>query len=329
MKKETGASLRRRIGKMDKQEQIKKRVVRFIAGIAFAAVFLIFAIISISVAPHTSDLTDYVPSQNYHRGVERVVKTPAPDDTPDYSGNSAYAMTPAPELQAPQEQTVEEQPPEEISQENSLPQVDINSWELILVNQDSTIGADYAPPQMAYLNMTADEDDIQYDYNDQRCPVDSRIAQDLLDFAKGCKAAGLPVYLSSGYRGYNEQYNLYQNKISQYNSDVARYIVAEPGTSEHQTGLCCDITDRYYQLKDASLENTETFQWLAAHCADYGFVLRYPKDKSGNSDDLYTVGDTVTKVIYEPWHFRYVGKEAARYMTDNNLCLEEFVALYQ
>jgi LAS superfamily LD-carboxypeptidase LdcB len=108
--------------------------------------------------------------------------------------------------------------------------------------------------------------------------------------------------------------------VEQYggNEAVAATIVAPPGTSEHQTGLCCDIADQFYSVKDSSLEDTALFKWMNEHCAEYGFILRYPKDK-----------EDVTGIIYEPWHFRYVGVEAAQYMKENNLCLEEFVLLYQ
>ena len=175
---------------------------------------------------------------------------------------------------------------------------------------------------MAYLNMTGDETDIQTAHNDYRCAVDLRIAQALVDFTQGCKAAGLPVYLSSGYRSYSEQQYLFNRKVGQgYSEEVAKTIVAYPGTSEHQTGLCCDITDYYRETKDSSLAQTATYQWLCEHCTEYGFVVRYPEDKSGSAD-------SITGIIYEPWHFRYVGVEAAKYMTDNNLCLEEFTELY-
>ena len=204
------------------------------------------------------------------------------------------------------------------------PDIDINEWQYLLVNANTPLDPqDYAPEQLGYLNMTADETDIQTARNDYRCAVDSRIAQPLLDMALACKASGKQVYLSSGYRSYADQSYLFQRKVSQgYSEDVAKTIVAYPGTSEHQTGLCCDITDYYRETKDSSLEQTETYKWLCENCADYGFVVRYPADKSGSAD-------TITGVIYEPWHFRYVGVDAAKYMTENNLCLEEFVALYK
>jgi D-alanyl-D-alanine carboxypeptidase len=93
--------------------------------------------------------------------------------------------------------------------------------------------------------------------------------------------------------------------------------VAYPGTSEHQTGLCCDITDKYYSAMDVSQMDQNLLTWLREHCAEYGFILRYP----GNKESITGWN--------EPWHYRYVGVEAAKYMTENNLCLEEFRKLYE
>lgn len=209
------------------------------------------------------------------------------------------------EAEAAPESTPEPTPVPTEEPGSDLPDVDLTSWEMILVNKDNPIGEDYAPPEIAELD-------------DNGCPVDSRIADALTNFAEGARAEGLSVYLSSGYRPYSEQQYLYQTKIGQVGSaEEAAKIVTPPGTSEHQTGLCCDITDIYRNPKTTDLENTETFQWLLAHCQDYGFILRYPEDKQD-----------ITQVMYEPWHFRYVGVEAATYIMENNLCLEEFVALY-
>lgn len=204
------------------------------------------------------------------------------------------------------EETPEPTPEATAEPDNGLPDVDLASWELMLVNSENTLDSSYAPPELVYLS-------------DSQCPVDSRIADALTAFADAAKAEGLPVYLSSGYRTYSEQQSLYQRKISQgYSAEEAAKIVAIPGTSEHQTGLCCDITDYYREFKDSSLEDTETYKWMVAHCQEYGFVVRYPNDKTD-----------ITKIIYEPWHFRYVGVEAATYMMENDLCLEEFLALYE
>ena len=98
---------------------------------------------------------------------------------------------------------------------------------------------------------------------------------------------------------------------------AAARVAAPPGTSDHQTGLGADIVDQYYSSLSVDTVNARFLSWLADNCADYGFVIRYPSDK------VSITGRN------EPWHVRYVGDAAARFMTEHNLCLEEFVALYQ
>lgn len=181
------------------------------------------------------------------------------------------------------------------------PDIDITSWEYLLANSDNPIG-NYAPKLGTIEGQQ----------------LDARVIDAMKSFAAAARAQGLSVYLSSGYRSYDEQNYLYKRKVAQYGEAEAAKIVAPPGTSEHQTGLACDITDKYYQSKDSSLENTALYQWMSQHCQEYGFIVRYPKDK-----------EDVTGIIYEPWHFRYVGVEAATYIMSKGLCLEEFVALYK
>ena len=178
--------------------------------------------------------------------------------------------------------------------------MDITSWEFLLANPDHNIG-EYVPPLATLENQQFDE----------------RIIEPMTDFVEAARAEGLRVYLSSGYRDYATQNYLYQRKVGQYGAEVAKTIVAPPGTSEHQTGLACDITDQYYEFKDASLENTALYQWMSEHCQEYGFIVRFPKGK-----------EDITGIIYEPWHFRYVGVDAATYIMENDLCLEEFLQLY-
>ena len=153
------------------------------------------------------------------------------------------------------------------------------------------------------------------------------LQEDLKAMLADCRAAGLAPMICSAYRTQATQTRLHNNKIARLRAagyslaaakqEAARWV-AVPGTSEHQTGLACDITDRYYEVKDSSLENTAMYQWMSQHCQEYGFIVRYPKDK-----------EDVTGIIYEPWHFRYVGVEAATYIMEHGLCLEEFLELYK
>ena len=157
--------------------------------------------------------------------------------------------------------------------------------------------------------------------------IDTRCADALLQMLADCAEAGNDPYICSGYRTMEKQQYLFNNKIARLVAagtdpkdapEIAAQSVAIPGTSEHQLGLCADITDKFYEVKTQALEKTALYQWMYAHCQDYGFILRYPADKQD-----------ITGVMYEPWHFRYVGKEAAAYIMGNGLCLEEFLDLYK
>lgn len=266
------------------------RAARIVWGILALILFCAYAYLRASNSPHSNDLGEPTPPPISMAEPAPVEETPEPTPTP----------TPEP--------TLDPNSPEGRADALGLPappEIDINSWEYILVNTQSTIDSSFAPPEVVNVSSSG-------------CPQDSRIADALMAFADGCSEAGLPVYLSSGYRSYSEQSVNYNNKVNQVGADAAARIVAPPGTSEHQTGLCCDITDIYRNPKDPDvLRYTDTFNWLNEHCAEYGFILRYPEDKQ-----------EITGIMYEPWHFRYVGLEAASYIKENDLCLEEFVALY-
>ena len=328
---------------------MKKKISpkRLIGGVLFTIAFIIFAYVSCSVAVHSSDtrgyeVMDHGQNSLYGYDRDRYLINHGRADEASAAAVAAYTAPAEVQSEEPVSVPAAETPvptpvptPEPTEDPNSPaaraaalglpapPEIDITDWQYLLVNAAHPLEpVDYAPESMGYLNMTGDETDIQTTHSDYRCAVDLRIAQALVDFTQACKAAGLPVYLSSGYRSYSEQQYLYNRKVGQgYSEEVAKTIVAYPGTSEHQTGLCCDITDYYRETKDSSLAQTATYQWLCDHCTEYGFVVRYPEDKSGSAD-------SITGIIYEPWHFRYVGVEAAKYMTENHLCLEEFTELY-
>ena len=181
------------------------------------------------------------------------------------------------------------------------PDVDIDSWQFALLTRGSPVAQE--PVQTVRVGGV---------------PVDARIADDLSQMITDARAQGLKVYLSCGYTDAGAQEHIYNRAAERYGEFRALSIVGRPEESEHRSGLAVDITDRYYEEKTAALENTELFVWLKMHCSEYGFILRYPKDKKA-----------VTGMIYQPWHFRYVGEEAARFMTENRLALEEFLDLYR
>ena len=153
--------------------------------------------------------------------------------------------------------------------------------------------------------------------------VDRRIYDDLIAMLQAAKSEELNPLICSSYRTNEKQEQLYQNKVSEYlsqgyskveASDKAAFWVARPGTSEHQLGLAVDIVSTKNQRLDRSQENTVEQQWLIQNSWKYGFVLRYPTNKN-----------SITGVGYEPWHYRYVGKEHAKKINELGVCLEGYV----
>jgi len=140
--------------------------------------------------------------------------------------------------------------------------------------------------------------------------------------------AGYTINIYSAYRSYTKQETNFNNKINQYINqgygrqaaeEKAANIVNPPGKSEHQTGLAADICTAEMVYKYSSLPeqfaDTDEYLWLIEHCAEYGFILRYPKEK-----------EDITGITFEPWHYRYVGVERANEIMKSNVCLEEYVA---
>lgn len=302
------------------------RIIRVILGLALLAAFAYGLFTFAQAAPKSGDYKDLLEESVVNAP---VVTTPKP---------VAAAPTDAPAGETPAEENagpVIEQPPEPTPLPNTPaaraaalglpapPNVDITSWEFMLVNGDNSIDQ-YEPEQFGYINPTIDAFDVQTNFNPDRTPVDFRIAQALLDFGTAAEEDGLNVYLASGYRSYESQVDNFNrvcanNGVSDGKNAAGYYITMPAGCSEHQSGLCCDITDRWYGTKTAdALRNTPLSVWMAEHCQEYGFILRFPEGK-----------EDITKVMYEPWHFRYVGVDAAAYIMANNLTLEEFVGLYQ
>lgn len=153
--------------------------------------------------------------------------------------------------------------------------------------------------------------------------IDQRAYQELQDMLNDAKKAGLQILVCSSYRTYDKQKELFVNKVGEYlkegysyneAQEAASMWVAKPNTSEHQLGLAVDLVSKCNQRLDSSQEKTDEQQWLIKNCWHYGFILRYPVDKSD-----------ITKIGYEPWHYRYVGKEHAKKIMEQGVCLEEYI----
>lgn len=153
--------------------------------------------------------------------------------------------------------------------------------------------------------------------------VDARCAEALAQMLSDCERAGLEPRLCSAYRTQEKQEQLFTRKVRTYTSkgysedeakELAGTEVAVPGTSEHQLGLAVDVVDNGNWNLDETQASTPTQIWLMEHCWEYGFILRYPNEKSA-----------ITGIIYEPWHYRYVGVEMAMELKNSGLCLEEYL----
>ena len=214
-----------------------------------------------------------------------------------------FVMNQTPVVEA---ETSEETNPKEVIPEKELP------WNLTLVNFENKLAEDFEPKEVA-------EADNGY-------VTDARIADAAKKMISDARAKdNVRIIALSGYRDYEYQKELFDNKVERlqqekgYSVSKAREeaatVVAVPGTSEHQLGLALDLVDARHVKLNESQENTAAYKWLYKHCAEYGFIVRYPNGKTD-----------ITGIIYEPWHFRYVGVEAATYIMENNLTLEEYLS---
>lgn len=192
-------------------------------------------------------------------------------------------------------------------------QKDRSVWNLLLVN-------DYNPVPEGYLSTVTIAD-----FNGPSKQCDSRIVEPLRRMINDGNAYDPSFRLSAAslYRTEELQAKNYNNKVNYYKNQgydqeeaerLAATVIKRPGESEHNTGLCVDLLGAGYSSLEQSFANTEAYQWLKEHCAEYGFILRYPEDK-----------EDITAVIFEPWHYRYVGVEAATEIMERGICLEEYL----
>lgn len=185
-----------------------------------------------------------------------------------------------------------------------------------LINKDHPLGKDYIPPDLTEISDTR---------KDRKAVQMREYAAKALDamFIEMRAAGFTDVSVTSAYRSYDYQTQRFNdtmnNYMKKYDRDTAyaktAAEIALPGCSEHQSGLCADLHN--LPAASQSFESKEAYKWLIAHCADFGFILRYPKDK-----------EDVTEIIFEPWHYRFVGRYHAKRIMQSGLCLEEYCEQY-
>ena len=234
------------------------------------------------------------------------------DDEPSNNQQDSSISTHSEELQVSSEAAADEAESKAIVTPLASPA----DWNLVLVNRE---------------NQLAEEIPMEFYLTESGYQIDSRIQDPYSQLMEAGKAAGMDLTMVSGYRSIEQQqanYDVnYQNFLaSGLSEEEARTkteeYIALPHASEHTTGLAVDITSTALANQEGNsgllpdLENYPEGLWLKENAPKFGFVLRYPKEK-----------EAITGINFEPWHFRYVGIENAMYMTENNLTLEEYIAI--
>ncbi len=280
---------------------MKKRRRQKYTGVQKFIVFCFFLIVAASVAltvwlvrlsmdwANRSEWLDSIPEEEVEIYTE---------DTPELPESEETAV--------PEENPEEE--PEEDDSAGRVLEKQSDDWKLILVNKWNKVPRKYSVNLIELNNGHS---------------IDERAYPDLQDMMDAARAEGLSPILCSSYRTSNQQRTLYERQVQKYldkgwsqeeAEEEAGKWVAVPGTSEHQTGLAVDIVALSYQLLDRGQEDTAEQKWLMENSYKYGYILRYPTDKSD-----------ITGIHYEPWHYRYVGKDVAKEIYESGLCLEEYL----
>lgn len=191
-----------------------------------------------------------------------------------------------------------------------------------------------ADPLMVLVNHTSKMPD-DYTFDTKECGSATAVNKTLqtvacdafLEMQKAAAADGVTVWMQSGYRSVKYQTSLYEKKTKYYLDkgydnaaarEKAAAVVNPPGYSEHNCGLAADLNSPEHTGLDEGFEKTAAFRWLCEHAGDYGFILRYPKD-----------AEDKTEIIYEPWHWRYVGVENAARINASGLCFEDYIETLQ
>ena len=180
---------------------------------------------------------------------------------------------------------------------------------LMIVNKEFSLSEDYKPNDLTKV------EHCDFSVGSDEChQLKKEPAEAIEEMFSAAREDGYEIVMRTGYRSYGYQAALYESYKEKDGEEAADKYSARPGTSEHQSGLCCDVGVEGNDLN--AFEGTDEAKWIADNSWKYGFVVRYPEDK-----------EDITGYMYEAWHIRYVGKEAAEYMHEKNMTLEEYLEL--
>ena len=180
---------------------------------------------------------------------------------------------------------------------------------LMIVNKEYGLSEEYKPNDLTKV------EHCDFSVGSDEChQLKKEPAEAIEEMFAAAREDGYEIIMRTGYRSYGYQAALYESYKEKDGEEAADKYSARPGSSEHQSGLCCDVGIEGKDLN--TFEGTDEAKWIADNSWKYGFVVRYPQDK-----------EDITGYMYEAWHIRYVGKEAAKYMHEKNLTLEEYLEL--
>ena len=306
-RKDSMAGRKRRRRLINRKAEIILHIVLAAALVVAAAVFIIRAALRPESVPQ-GEPAGQVPAAS-------AVTVSLPDPAEEAAESAVSSDVSAVEPIA--DPMNDNSPPSEVAKIRQVPEDEIvetdisGDWRLILVNPSHRLPDEFLADTCAIWE---EKPELQIDW---------RVYDALHAMLYDCGQAGHKLTIRSAYRTRSQQEDLFETKYGQFIAEGetpkearenAATIIALPGTSEHELGLAVDLVGSEYGVLNEAQEDTPEQKWLMEHCWEYGFILRYPTDKGG-----------ITGIIYEPWHYRYVGKDAARIMHEQNLCLEEYL----
>ena len=278
---------------LKRREMAIKRRRRFIITVVLIFILVVGIIISvISCNDNEGKKEENTISSSNSVKAESESKTESSTEPKDSSSNP---------------EAIVDTEPENTVNEKGL---DISYGNMMLVNGDNPLPDNYDSDVREYLK----EIDPDLRNNNYVTKIHKSVYPYISEMVKAAQADGVDLKVWSPFRSYADQEALFNRQVERSGGDEAKAatVVARPGTSEHNTGICAD-----FNMADDAFEETPMYKWMCEHAEDYGFILRYPKDKQDK-----------TGVIYESWHWRFVGIENAKKINKSGLCLEEYIDKY-
>ncbi len=268
-------------------------------------------VVNIRAVASVSENADYMSAEDFLMDNEKAVDAEGINEYLDkLKREGLYHQEEIDGDELDDEAIYEDEPYEEEKEDEThdAVKIDPDDWRLMLVNKQNPI-PDGFEPNLSHIN--------------DSMSADARIIGEIYAMMDAAEEDGVSLMICSAYRSYDRQRTLFNNKINKLMGEGMTYLeaykigsmnVTVPGTSEHHLGLALDILTGSYTEMDDGFGDTEAGKWLAENAPDYGFILRYPKGK-----------EEITGIVYEPWHFRYVGRKYAKDITEKGVCLEEYL----